>query len=133
MSIFIPARQNIIDEDIVQATTGSLSAPSTGNEIVSITVKNARRAFLAFAGQAWDAGLDTYLTWRVKIDGATHYRLKDSKVQLAPPEQIQQEMTPWIEVPQGATIRMECDVAAGGSGTATGRLRVYYAPIESNL
>lgn len=134
MSIFIPARQDVIDEDIVQATTAALTVPSTGNTVVTLTIKNARRAFLAFAGQAWDASIDTYVTWRVKVNGATVYRLRDSTVQLAPPEEIQQELTPWIELPQGAIVTMEADVATGaGSGTVTGRLRVYYAPIESNL
>lgn len=129
--IVIPSRENIIDSEDRQAQSATLTVPSTGNVVLTVTAKNARRAFLSFVGMAWDAGLDTFLTWRVKLDGAVMYRLLDSTVQIAPPEQPDKELTPWIEIPQGSTLTFECDVAAGAvAGKATARMKVYYAPIN---
>jgi hypothetical protein len=123
-------RHKVVDFEDKNATV-SINAGTTKNAILQFTLKNNYRCFICFVGEAWDSGLDTYLTKRVKVDGATIYQLKDSTVQIAPPEQPSQEISPWIEVPQGSTILYEADQAAGGTtGNVTARIRVYYAALD---
>ena len=130
MAKTILAREQIVDFEDVQAQV-LMTDNTRGNVILQITTKNALRAFLVFVGVAWDVTIDTYTTWRVKQDGNVIRQLKDSTVQIAPPEQPDQELVPWIELPQQCTVSVEMDlVAAGANGNGTARLRIYYAPIE---
>ena len=133
MGIAIISKADIIDAEDVQAQVAITD--NTANQIVlSLTTKNALRPFLAFCGQAWDVTLDTYTTWRCKVNGITIYRLWDSKVQIAQPEQSDKELVPWIELPQQAKLTLEMDVSgAGANGNGTGRFKIYYARIESGL
>lgn len=124
------SREDITEFEDVQAEVAVIDN-TTANTILQITTKNARRAFLVFVGMSWDAALDTFTTWRVKRDNITINELKDSKVQIAAPEQPFQEITPWIELPQQTTIKFEADVSgAGANGNVVARFRVYYANIQ---
>ncbi len=126
----IISREDVTDFEDVQVTTSVLDN-TTNQSVQTITTKNAMRAFLVFVGQAWDPALDTFLTWRVKKDGAVIYQLKDSKVQIAAPNDPSSELVPWIELPQQCTLKVEADVSgAGTNGTMTSRLRIYYVPVN---
>lgn len=125
------AHDRIVGFEDVQAQV-STAPNSTNNVTLKKTLRNNFRCYLAFLGMAWDAALDTHLTWRLKQDGGTVWQFQDSKVQIAPPEQPWQEITPWLEVPQGCTLTFECDIDStpAGNGNVTARMRIYYAPLD---
>lgn len=132
----IPATEYITDFEDVQATV-SINKNTTANVILKLVTKNALVGYLAFVGEAWDAAIDGAVTWRVKKDGGTIYQLKDSTVQIAAPEQPQNEISPWLPLPQQTTLTFEADLnnaaATPASGNVTARFRVYYAPVDSGL
>lgn len=133
--IVIPTLRDVVDEEIAAAET-SVNRGTTLNNVLTLDVKNGYRPFLAFCGQAWPTGFDTFITWRVRSDGNVIYRLRDSSVQLAAPQEIERELTPWIELPRSSRLRFEVDVtnaATVADGLVTARFRVYYVPIETYL
>lgn len=133
MSTVILSKEDIVDAEDVQ-DEASINQNTNGNVILTLNLKNGLRPFLAFCGQAWDATLDTFVTWRAKADGNTIYRLRDSTVQIAAPDQPQAELNPWLPLPQQCRLTLEMDVgAAGANGTGSGRFRVYYAKVDSGL
>lgn len=126
----IPKILNIVDSEDVQAEV-AVTDNKNDQVILSYTTKNNLKAYLAFVGMAWDAVLDTFLEWRVERNGAEIYNLRRSKVQIAAPEQPQNELTPYIELPQGCILRMLADVnGAGTGGNAVGRFKIYYTPLN---
>lgn len=125
----IPQILHIVDSEDIQDEVSC--AINTNNQVVlSYQTKNNLKAYLAFVGMAWDSGLDTFLTWRIERDGSEIYNLRRSEVQIAAPEAPENELTPYIELPQGCTIRMVVNIgAAAGAGNVTGRFKVYYTPL----
>lgn len=130
--IVIPSHEHVVDFEDKPGKYAFLAAGETRKTVVSIVTKNGYRAFISFVGQAWDPAIDGDVTWRVTKDGAAIYQLQDSTIQKAAPEQPQNELSPWLEVPQGCTVTLEGDLAstAAGTGNIYGRLKIYYVPIN---
>lgn len=132
MSVVQIAREQVVDFEDRQAQV-SVAASGLDTTILSFTLKNYFRCFIAFVGDAWDPGMDTYFTKRLKVNGATVYQFRDSTVQWAQPSQPSQEISPWIEVPMGSTILYQGNLStAGAAGNAVARIRVYYVPLNNN-
>lgn len=131
--IVTPSNLNIVDSEDVQNEV-SLSLNTTNNIILDYTTKNNLKAYLAFVGMAWDFALDTFITWRVtRNDGAVIYNLRDSRVQIAAPDEPQNELAPYIELPQGCRILLLADLGAASTpGNVSGRFKVYYTPLNQN-
>jgi hypothetical protein len=109
----------------------SVAQNTTKTNVLSVTGRNNCKTYLAFIGMAWDSGANNQLTWRLLLDGGKIRQFGDSLVQIAPPEQPWQEITPWLLIPQGSTLRFEVDIgaAAGGPFNVAARMRIYYAPL----
>lgn len=129
--IVTPSNLNIVDSEDVQDEV-SVVASTNNNIVLDYTTKNNLKAYLTFVGMAWDFALDTFITWRVvRNDGATIYNLRDSQVQIAAPDQPQNELSPYIELPQTCRIMLLMDVGASPSnGNVSGRFKVVYTPLN---
>lgn len=104
---------------------------TTLNNVLKVTGRNNCKTYLAFIGMAWDGGVNNFLTWRLLLDNGKIRQFADSLVQIAPPEQPWQEITPWLLIPQGSTLTFQVDVGAAGIGNfnVSARMRIYYAPL----
>lgn len=129
--IVTPSNLNVVDSEDVQNEV-SVSINTTNNIILDYTTKNNLQAYLTFVGMAWDQLLDTFLTWRVtRNDDAVIYNLRDSKVQIAAPDQPQNELSPYVKLPQSCRILLLADIGnATGGGNVAGRFKVVYTPLE---
>lgn len=126
------SKDQVTDFEDVQAQI-SVSQNTTKNNVLIFTTRNNCKTYLAFLGMAWDANLNNVLTWRLLQDNGAIRQFKDSLVQIAPPEQPWQEITPWYLVPQGSTITFQVDIgtiSGGGPGNVAARFRVYYVPLD---
>lgn len=130
MPVVVPFRDRLTDFDDFTAQKG-LSQNVTAQDILSVTVRNNCYSYLAFIGMNWDAGANNFLTWRLLLDNGKIRQFADSLVQIAPPEQPWQEVTPWLLVPQGSTVKFQVDIGAAGAGTfqVAARMRIYYSPL----
>lgn len=82
-------------------------------------------------GQAWDAGMNTFVNYTLLIDGVPHPKYLRKLVQVCPPEQVGFNKLPVpTVVPQAARIQVIANLAAGGtSGNFAGRVTGnYYDP-----
>lgn len=121
--------------------TGTKVQPaSTGNKIMSFRTPAGAESEITDYRQAWDAGLDTFLSHYLKVNGAivwpfqtrneTNPTYVGSKVQIAPPEQDVALPRP-IPVGQNALVEMYVDVAAGAAaGNVTGRIIIKSYDLE---
>jgi hypothetical protein len=131
MPEIVVAKDKLYDFDDFTNQKG-LSQNVTAQDILSVTARNNCKTYFAFIGMSWDAGANNFLTWRVLLDNAKIRQFLDSLVQIAPPEQPWQEITPWLLKPQGSLLKFQVDIGAAGAGTfqVAARFRLYYAPLE---
>ena len=133
------AGARFVSSDDQFSQTAALSVPSTNNIILSFRTPPGLRGLLTDFRQAWDGGLDTYLSYYLRINGGILYPLTiaggkinsyvGSKVQIAAPETDTALPVPII-IEQLSLVEVVCDVATGAtSGTATARVICkYYDP-----
>ncbi len=128
--LYAPDGTRIVDSTDNQAEV-STTKGTTHNNILTVTTRNGVQAWLTFLGMAWDAPFDTFLTWRLLVNGGMPLsRFQDSTVQIAAPEQPIQELVPWIQLPQQAIVRFDVDVSSSPASTPANvvcRMKIYYS------
>ena len=117
----------------ISTETGSLVQPATSkNIILTFRTPAGTNAKISDYRQAWDAGLDTYLSHYLRVNGMIVWPVKTpdqanatyvgSKVQICPPEADVSLPRP-IWIGQNCLVEMLVDVASGGvAGNVTGRI-----------
>ena len=130
-----------VGSDTIVNETGTKVNPSTtGNIILSFRTPTGCRGKITDYRQAFDAGLNTFLShylringvivWPVQPVGQSNNSFTGSKVQIASPEQDTALARP-IPFEQNSLIEMLVDVAAGGTaGNVTGVIVVKYYEME---
>ena len=120
--------QKPVDWDLVHLQTavaaGAVGAASV-TEILTLTVKKGKKAFIVAYRQAWDGALDPNLYHTLLINGQAYHKFARSRVQFAAPEQDVFLPVP-IPVEQGAIVSMRADNEDTDSGNVTGRIIIYY-------
>lgn len=108
--------EDVPAEVAVSASTLITDTPTT---IISFRTKFGKPFFITGFGQAWDAGMDTFLAYSLLIDGNSHPKYHRLTVQIAAPEQLGYAPLPVaIETPQGALIEVVCVSTVAGNFAA---------------
>lgn len=112
-----------VSDDDISAT---VSVPSTGAETVicSKWTPPGLRGWIVFHGQAWDAAMDGYATYTIKVNGAVIYPYVKKTVQTAPPTDANRELPTRIPVAGGSLVEMVADSSVAGN--FTGRMILKY-------
>ena len=118
------------------STTITLGAGATAwTDVCSIQFKNALRPFLIFIANALDAGLINFVQFRLVVDDQPYYPFHGPTLgQWADPAAPQQEISPYLELPQFAKAKIQCQGLVGNQGgNVTGRLRGLYGMIDAGV
>lgn len=120
------------DEQDEVAVSASADLTAAMTEIVAFRAKMGKKFKITGFGQAWDAGMNTFLVYSLLIDGVPHPKYNRKKVQITPPEQVGYSPIPTpIEVPQGARISVA--VVSTVAGNFAARVKGEYSDYERSL
>lgn len=130
----MPAPQYINGKPIVKyeevyKQSGTILGNAGNNALTQSTITTQRglRAFVIRLSQAWSAGMDPKVTWRLLVNKVRRFPYEDSTVQISAPES-----DAWIvplEVPEATDVEMNFDVngaTPANDGTITTRLGIAY-------
>lgn len=120
----------IIDyQDLYSNATVTAAAGTAGNAPVTVIadrVRVGKRAFLAKLGNAVQAGGESYITFRVLLNGSRLWPYDGSQNQWGDPANLQ-DLPSRLELSQGALIQIRCDNSdPSNSYVATARLFIEY-------
>ncbi len=104
---------------------------ATDTTILSFRTPAGLRGWLTDFRQAWDAGMDTFVDYTLKVNGAVIYPYIKKKVQVAAPEQ-DVALPVALPVQGGSLVEVIANQAAGGTtGNFAARVIVKYTdPLE---
>jgi hypothetical protein len=114
----------VIDYDEVYTQSVTITAGTNDTRQSKITTRRGLRAFIIRVSQAWDAGLDPNVTWRILVNKVARYPWEGSTVQISAPEQ-----DAWAvpkEVPEATDVEFSFDVGGAVNGKVTTRLGIAY-------
>lgn len=126
------ARHRAVAWDDKTATV-SVANNATDVTILSYRTPPGLRGWIAFFGQAWDSGMDTFVDYTLKVNGGIPAGpWNKSKVQISPPESPERELPAYIPVQGNSLIEVVANMAVGGTtGNFTARvISKYTDPLE---
>lgn len=114
----------VIDYDEQYDQSATITPTVNDTRQSRITTRRGLRAFIVRVSQAWDAGLDPNVTWRILVNKVARYPWEGSVVQISAPEG--DTWTVPKEVPEGVDVEFSFDVIGAVAGKVTTRLGIAY-------
>lgn len=108
---------------------------STNIKIISFRTPPGLKGYVTNFGQAWDAGINTFVKFYLKVNGAVVYPYNGLFVQITPPEAASNYPLPSpIPLEQLSLVECYADVgAAAGNGNFAARIICKYYDIKDVL
>ena len=121
-------RARAFDDQQAEVSSGA-SFPVTQLKILSFRTPPGLKGYITNFGQAWDSGLNTFLKFYLKVNGAVIFPYNALFAQICAPEQTSLCPLPVpIPLEQLSLVEMFVDIATGpaGAGNITGRIICKY-------
>lgn len=132
----MPSPQVLLDrlrarafDDVQLEITSGATFPVSQLQILSFRTPPGLKGYITAFGQAWDSGLDTYLQYYLKVNGAVVYPYNGLYAQICAPEQTSLCPLPVpIPLEQLSLVEMYVDIASGptAAGNVVGRIICKY-------